>query len=105
MAAMNAVLHGFDHSPIVRRDSICGSEDRWDEMQFDVILENPPFSGEVDRTVKRSLRVEKGNKYVLFLALRLRSLRHGRTRRHRAAERHAVWRHGRTCRNQAQTAG
>jgi len=27
MAAMNAVLHGFDHSPIVRRDSIGGSED------------------------------------------------------------------------------
>jgi len=26
MAAMNAVLHGFDASPIVRRDSICGSE-------------------------------------------------------------------------------
>ncbi len=45
MAAMNAVLHGFDHSPIVRRDSICGGEDRWDETQFDILLENPPFSG------------------------------------------------------------
>src|SRR2546426_3456858 len=41
LAAMNAVLHGFDHSPIMRRDSICGSEDKWDEVQFDVILENP----------------------------------------------------------------
>ena len=46
MAAMNAVLHGFDRSPIVRRDSICGSEDRWDEVQFDVMTENPPFSGQ-----------------------------------------------------------
>ena len=32
MTAMNALLHGFDHSPIVRRDSIGGSEDRWDKV-------------------------------------------------------------------------
>ena len=76
MAAMNAVLHGFDQSPIVRRDSICGGEDKWDEVQFDVILENPPFSGQRG-DAKRSLRVEKGDKYVLFLAAALRSLRPG----------------------------
>jgi hypothetical protein len=76
MAAMNAVLHQFDHSPLIHRDSICGSEDKWDEALFDVILENPPFSG--DRSdAKRSLRVEKGDKYVLFLAHALRSLRPG----------------------------
>ena len=47
-------------------------------MQFDVILTNPPFSGEVDRdSVKRSLRVDTGTKYLLFLALCLRSLRPG----------------------------
>jgi type I restriction enzyme M protein len=76
MAAMNAVLHGFDHSPIVRRDSIGGSEDKWDEIQFDCILENPPFAG-AGLAPKRSLRVEKGEKYVLFLAAALRSLRPG----------------------------
>ena len=76
MAAMNAVLHGFDRSPIVRRDSICGSEDRWDEVQFDVMAENPPFSGQRG-DAKRSLRIEKGDKYVLFLAHALRSLRPG----------------------------
>jgi type I restriction enzyme M protein len=76
MTAMNALLHGFDHSPIVRRDSICGSEDRWDEVLFDVILENPPFSGQRG-DAKRSLRIEKGDKYVLFLAGALRSLRQG----------------------------
>lgn len=76
MAAMNAVLHGFDHSPMVRRDSICGSEDKWDEVQFDCILENPPFSGQRG-DAKRSLRLEKGDKYVLFLAHALRSLRPG----------------------------
>lgn len=76
LAAMNAVLHQFDESPLICRDSICGSEDRWDEVQFDVILENPPFSG-VRGDAKRSLRVEKGDKYVLFLAHALRSLRPG----------------------------
>jgi len=76
MAAMNAVLHQFDYSPIVRRDSICGSEDRWDEVQFDVILENPPFSG-ARSDAKPSLRIEKGDKYVLFLAHALRTLRPG----------------------------
>jgi len=78
MAAMNAVLHGFDQSPIVQRDSICGSEDKWDEIQFDYILENPPFSGSRG-DAKRSLRIEKGDKYVLFLAHALRSLRPGGT--------------------------
>lgn len=76
MTAMNALLHGFDQSPIVRRDSIGGSEDKWDEVQFDFILENPPFSGAA-QSPKRSLRVEKGDKYVLFLAAALRSLRPG----------------------------
>lgn len=78
MAAMNAVLHQFDESPLVQRDSICGGEDKWDEMQFDYILENPPFSGSRG-DAKRSLRVEKGDKYVLFLAHALRSLRPGGT--------------------------
>lgn len=76
LAAMNAMLHQFDRSPLIRRDSICGGEDKWDEVQFDVILENPPFSG-VRGDAKRSLRVEKGDKYVLFLAHALRSLRPG----------------------------
>lgn len=76
MAAMNAVLHGFDYSPMIRRDSICGSEDRWDETQFDIILENPPFSG-ARSDAKPSLRLEKGDKYVLFLAHALRTLRSG----------------------------
>jgi type I restriction enzyme M protein len=78
MTAMNAVLHQFDESEIVCRDSICGSEDKWDEMQFDVILENPPFSGSRG-DAKSSLRIEKGDKYVLFLAGALRSLRQGGT--------------------------
>lgn len=76
MTAMNALLHEFDESPIVRRDSIGGGEDKWDEMQFDFILENPPFSGAA-QSPKRSLRVEKGEKYVLFLAAALRSLKSG----------------------------
>ncbi|MGB6220861.1 type I restriction-modification system subunit M [Haloferula sp.] len=63
MTAMNALLHGFDYSPIVRRDSIGGGEDKWDEVQFDFILENPPFSGAA-LSPKRSLRVDKGDKYV-----------------------------------------
>ncbi len=78
MAAMNAVLHQFDESELVCRDSICGSEDKWDEMQFDIILENPPFSGSRG-DAKTSLRIEKGDKYVLFLACALRSLRQGGT--------------------------
>jgi len=78
MAVMNAVLHQFDQSEFVCRDSICGSEDKWDELQFDIILENPPFSGSRG-DAKRSLRIDKGDKYVLFLACALRSLRQGGT--------------------------
>jgi len=78
MTCMNAVLHQFDASPLIHRDSICGSEDKWDDVQFDYILENPPFSGSRG-DAKRSLRIEKGDKYVLFLAAALRSLRQGGT--------------------------
>ncbi len=78
MAAMNAVLHQFDQSPLICRDSICGSEDKWDEVPFDYILENPPFSGSRG-DAKRSLRIEKGDKYVLFLAAAMRSLQKGGT--------------------------
>jgi len=78
MTCMNAVLHQFDASPLIHRDSICGGEDKWDEVQFDFILENPPFSGSRG-DAKRSLRIEKGDKYVLFLAAALRSLRQGGT--------------------------
>ena len=76
MAAMNAVLHQFDQSPLVCRDSICGTETAWDEVKFDYILANPPFSG-ARSDAKSSLRIEKGDKYVLFLAYALRSLAHG----------------------------
>jgi type I restriction enzyme M protein len=78
MAAMNAVLHQFDQTPLIHRDSICGSEDKWDEVPFDYILENPPFSGRRG-DAKRSLRIEKGDKYVLFLAAAMRSLEKGGT--------------------------
>src|SRR5574341_912323 len=71
-------FYGFDRCPMVQRDSICGSEDKWDEIQFDYILENPPFSGSRG-DAKRSLRIEKGDKYVLFLAHAMRSLRPGGT--------------------------
>jgi type I restriction enzyme M protein len=47
-------------------------------VEFDYILENPPFSGSRG-DAKRSLRIEKGDKYVLFLAAALRSLRPGGT--------------------------
>ena len=39
-------------------------------------MENPPFSGAA-QSPKRSLRVEKGEKYILFLAAAIRSLRPG----------------------------
>jgi hypothetical protein len=62
MAAMNSVLHGFDQSPIVPCDSIGGDEDKWDEVQFDCILENPPFSGTVQSpngVVNRATQAER----------------------------------------------
>ena len=62
MAAMNSVLHGFDQSPIVPCDSIGGGEDKWDEVQFDCILENPPFSGTVQSpngVVNRATQAER----------------------------------------------
>jgi type I restriction enzyme M protein len=42
MAAMNAVLHQFDQSPLVCRDSICGNEAAWDEVKFNLFGCNSP---------------------------------------------------------------
>ena len=91
MAAMNAVLHGFDQSPIVRRDSICGGEDKWDEVQFDVILENPAVLRPARR---RQAFPARGERRQIRLVPRRRAPQFAarRTRRHHFSQRHFVWR-------------
>jgi len=100
MTAMNALLHGFDHSPIVRRDSIGGSEDRWDEVQFDFILENPPFSGAAQ--FAQALPARRERREIRSLARRRAPQPQARrTRRHRPAQRHPLRRHQRAPRSEA----
>ena len=57
IATMNLILHGLEKSRIIRRDSVAGSPDDWDEQEFDVILTNPPFAGTINKErVKRVCR-------------------------------------------------
>jgi len=92
MAAMNTVLHGFDQLPIIQQDSICGSEDKWDEIQFNYILENPPFSGSRG-DAKRSLRIENGDKVRALSCPRSAKSAARRHSRDHLSRRHSLWQH------------
>jgi len=76
MAAMNALLHGFGHSPIGGATSSAAARTAGGKAPFDFILEDPPFSGAA-QSPKRSLCVVKGEKYVLSLTVTLRRGRSG----------------------------
>jgi len=78
IATMNLILHGLEKSRVIRRDSIAGSPDDWDEQEFDVILTNPPFAGTINKErVKKSLPVQATDTTILFLGLMIESLRQG----------------------------
>lgn len=72
---MNLILHGLDQSTIQRRDAIAGSPDQWEDMQFDVILSNPPFSGSINKErIRKSLPVLSPKTEILFLGLMIDAL-------------------------------
>jgi len=78
IATMNLILHGLEKSRIIRRDSIAGSPDDWDEQEYDVILSNPPFAGTINKErVKKSLPVQATDTTILFLGLMIKGLRQG----------------------------
>ncbi len=78
IATMNLILHGLEKSRIIRRDSIAGSPDDWDEQEYDVILTNPPFAGTINKErVKKSLPVQATDTTILFLGLMIEGLRQG----------------------------
>jgi len=78
IATMNLILHGLEKSRIIRRDSIAGSPDDWDEQEYDVILTNPPFAGTINKErVKKSLPVQATDTTILFLGLIIEGLRQG----------------------------
>ena len=78
IATMNLILHGLEKSRIIRRDSIAGTPEDWDEQEFDVILTNPPFAGTINKErVKKSLPVQATDTTILFLGLMIEGLRQG----------------------------
>lgn len=78
LSAMNLMLHSITRPRIEYRDSVSKQNDITDE--YDVILANPPFSGNIDKEgvsddLKRVCNTTKTE--LLFIALFLRMLKKG----------------------------
>lgn len=80
LGMMNLILHGLESSSVVRRDSIAGPPDNWDDKEFDIILANPPFAGSMNKErIRDSLPVAATKSEILFLGSMIQSLRDGGT--------------------------
>jgi len=78
IATMNLILHGLEKSQIIRRDSIAGSPDDWEDREFDVIVSNPPFAGNINKErIRKCLPVQAADTTILFLGLMIDALRKG----------------------------
>lgn len=78
IATMNLILHGLEKSQVIRRDSIAGSPDEWEDREFDVIISNPPFAGTINKErIRKNLPVLATDTTILFLGLMIDSLRQG----------------------------
>lgn len=78
IATMNLILHGLEKSQIIRRDSIAGSPDDSEDREFDVIVSNPPFAGNINKErIRKYLPVQAADTTILFLGLMIDALRIG----------------------------
>ncbi|PKM77183.1 MAG: DNA methyltransferase [Firmicutes bacterium HGW-Firmicutes-15] len=78
ISAMNLMLHSIDNPNITYKDSV--SKENKDIAEFDVILANPPFTGNVDQeSIADNLKTICDTKKteLLFVALFLRMLKKG----------------------------
>jgi len=78
IANMNLLLHGLGGATVIRRDSIAGSPDDWEDRKFDVVVTNPPFAGTINKErVRKYLPVQSTDSTTLFLGLITQALRPG----------------------------
>jgi type I restriction enzyme M protein len=78
LGMMNLILHGLENSTVLRRDSIAGPLDDWDERKFEIILANPPFAGSMNKErIRDSLPVPSTKTEILFLGSMIQSLADG----------------------------
>ncbi len=78
LSAMNMIVHGVTHPQIKQQDSV--SKKNPISSRFDVILANPPFKGNIDKsTIDDNLKavVDTSKTELLFVALFLRMLKIG----------------------------
>lgn len=78
IAAMNMVLHGIDHPNINYQDTLSKRFDLADK--YDIVLANPPFKGNIDKTdIHESLSriVHTTKTELLFMILMTRMLKNG----------------------------
>jgi type I restriction enzyme M protein len=75
LGMMNLILHSLENSTILRRDSIAGAPDDWDNDKFQIILANPPFAGSMNKErIREMLPVPSTKTEILFLGLMIESL-------------------------------
>ncbi|HCR36266.1 hypothetical protein A2130_01375 [Candidatus Woesebacteria bacterium GWC2_33_12] len=76
IAIMNLLLHGLSANNVFRRDSLAGTSDDYDLMNWDVILANPPFAGDVSlERLRTTLPIKAKDSSILFVSLMIESLK------------------------------
>ena len=68
IASMNMILHGIEHPNITRFDTLSKMYEQ--KPAYDVILANPPFTGNVDKEdINDALKIQTTKTELLFLEL------------------------------------
>lgn len=76
IAIMNMLLHGLSANNVFRRDSLAGTSDEYDLMNWDIILANPPFAGDVSlERLRSTLPIKAKDSSILFVGLMIESLK------------------------------
>jgi len=77
-ARMNLVLHGLPDTQVHRKDAIAIEYGQAEDVQYSVVLTNPPFAGRIDQTrIKKDLPVSASKTEILFLGHVLQLLKEG----------------------------
>jgi len=74
---MNLMMHGIDDPQVEYMDTLSKSYDEQEDGTYDVIMANPPFAGNIDKTNQGKFEIQTSKSELLFLERIFRMLKKG----------------------------
>lgn len=76
LGLMNLIMHGIDNPHIDYKDTLSKSYN--EEAIFDIVMDNPPFTGKIDKAdINSDLKLDTSSTELLFLSRISKMLRNG----------------------------